>query len=100
MIRPATAGGKGPGALAKTEPAQAEILFERPVEVEEVSRIVGEENRDNLRMMEGSFRAGGEEIGDGFSVPARLETAREIERAWAMARTSSLVDMSRAEGAG
>jgi hypothetical protein len=94
MIQPSTAGGKGPGALAKGEPAEAEILFESPVEVEEVLRIVGEENRDNLRMMEGSFRAGGEEIGDGFSVPARLETANEIERAWAMARTTSLVDMS------
>jgi hypothetical protein len=91
---PAPAGGKAPEAVAKVEPAMAEILFERPVEVEEVLRIVGEENRNNLTTMEGSFRAGGEEISDFFSVPPRLETAEEIERAWAEARTASAVDMS------
>ena len=35
-----------------------------------------------------------ERIGDCFSVPARLETAGEIERAWATARTGALSDMS------
>lgn len=94
VIEPATASGKGPVAVAKAEPAEADILFKWPVEVEEVLRIVGEENRDNLTMMEGSFRAGGEEIVDSFSVPSRLETADEIERAWARARTGALVDMS------
>lgn len=88
------AGGKAPEAIAKAEPAMAEILFTRPVEVEEVLRIVGEENRGNLTTMESSFRAGGEEVGDFFSVPPRLETAEEIERAWAEARTASVVDMS------
>lgn len=91
---PATAGGKAPEAVAKAEPAMAEILFKRPVAVEEVLRIVGEKNRDNLTTMESSFRAGGEEIGNFFSVPPRLETAEEIERAWAEARTASVVDMS------
>ncbi len=80
-IEPATAGGKVPAVANKGEPAEADILFKRPVEVEEVLRIAGEENRDNLTTMEGFFRAGGEEISDGFSVPARLETAGEIERA-------------------
>ena len=91
---PATAGGKAPEAVAKAEPAMAEILFKRPVGVEEVLRIVGEENRDNLTTMESSFRAGGVEIGEGVSVPPRLETAEEVERAWAEARWASLVDMS------
>lgn len=93
-IEPATADGKAPVVIKKGEPAEADILFNRPVEVEEVLRVVGEENQDNLSTMEGSFQAGGEEISDSFSVPPRLETAQEIERAWARARTSSLVDMS------
>jgi len=93
VIEPATAGGKGPSTLANGELAEADILFKWPVEVEEVLRIVGEENRDNLTMMEGSFRAGGEEIGDSFSVPSRLGTAGEIECARAMERTSFLADM-------
>jgi hypothetical protein len=92
VIEPATAAGKGPRAVA--EPAEADIFFKRPVEIEEVLRIVGEENRDSLATMEGTFRAGGEEIGDSFSVPSRLETAEEIERAWARERTGFLVDMS------
>jgi hypothetical protein len=91
---PATAGGKGPGAVEEGEPAMAEILFKKPVGVKEVLRIVGEDNRGNLTTLEGSFRAGGEEIGDFFSVPSGLETAEEIERAWVKARTGSLADMS------
>jgi hypothetical protein len=91
VIEPATAAGKG-------EPAEADILFKTPVEVDEVLMIVGEENRDNLATVEGSFRAGGEEIGDSFSVPSRLGTAEEIERAWARARTGALVDMSQSSG--
>lgn len=94
VTEPASAGGKGPETVAAGEPAMADILFERSVEVEEVLRVVGEENRSNLTTMEGSFLAGGEEVWDSFSVPARLETAEEIERAWARARTSSLADMS------
>lgn len=31
MIEPATAAGKGPAAVAKAEPAEADILFKRPV---------------------------------------------------------------------
>jgi hypothetical protein len=89
---PATAGGKGPGVVG--EPAMAEILFKNPIKVEEVLKIVGEENRGNLTTLEGSFRSGGEEIGDYFSVPSGLETAEEIERAWAKARAGSLADMS------
>jgi hypothetical protein len=98
VIEPATAAGKGPGPVAKGEPAKADILFKTTVEVEEVLRIVGEENRDNLATAEGSFRAGGEEIGDSFSVPSRLETAEEIERAWARAPVRALVDMSQSSG--
>ena len=56
---PATAGGKGPEAVAKVEPAMADILFKRPVEVEEVLEIAGEENGDNLTTMEGSLRLAG-----------------------------------------
>ncbi len=93
--RPATADGKGPEAVARVEPAMAEILFARPVRVDEILRIVGEENRGNLTTMEGTYRAGGEEIKDSFSVPSRLETAGEIEHAWARARVGSLADMSR-----
>jgi hypothetical protein len=81
-------------AMRVKEPAMAEILFKRPVGVKEVLRIVGEDNRGNLTTLEGSFRAGGEEIGDFFSVPSGLETAEEIERAWVKARTGSLADMS------
>ena len=92
--RPKTADGKGPEAVKKVEPAMAEILFARPVGVEEVLRIVGEQNRENLETMEGTYRAGGDEITDSFSVPSRLETAEEIERAWARARLGSLADMS------
>jgi hypothetical protein len=91
---PATAGGKGPGAVEEGEPAMAEILFKKPVGVKEVLRIVGEDNRGNLTTLEGSFRAGGEEIGDFFSVPSGLETAEEIERAWVKARKGSLADKS------
>ena len=63
-------------------------------------RIVGEENRDNLTMLEDSFRAGGERIGDGFSVPSRLETAGEIERACAHGLDGCPLGHVRAVGAG
>jgi hypothetical protein len=52
---PATAGGKGPGAVEEGEPAMAEILFKSPVGVKEVLRIVARKTGATSRPWKAAF---------------------------------------------